>query len=348
MDSATMSSAKLLDRHLASWAQGDPEREVVSNLVQAICGAGAQLSRAISRFDLVERGSAVGQRYDADDRANSLLLTAQDIFESTIKDLPVSVMASALREDLLRIDPTARYAVAIDPIDGSSNIDTNLSIGSLFAIFESNGDDLFDYAPGARLKAAGFMFYGPQTHLILTCGDGSYQFLLDPTNDRFYGIGDRLQIPSGRREFAINTSNYRFWDSSVRHFIDDCIAGADGALGEDFNMRWNASLVAEAFRILMRGGVFLYPGDSRPGCQDGRLRLLHEALPLAMIIEQAGGSASNGSMPVMQIELAALQARVPLIFGCRERVTEVIDYISGKALDSGHFPLFANRSLFRS
>jgi fructose-1,6-bisphosphatase I len=343
-----MSSAKRLDRYLATWAQGDAEREVIGGLIQAICGAGIQLAKTIARFDLVERGSAVGQRYDADNRANSLLLTAQEIFESAIRPLPVSVMASAQRDDLLRIDPAARYAIAIDPIDGSSNIDTNLSIGSLFSILESDGDDLCKVAPGSRLKASGFLFYGPQTHLVLSCADGCYHFLLDPVSEQFYGIGDRLQIPAGRREFAINTSNYRFWDSSVRHFIDDCIAGADGALGEDFNMRWNASLVAEAFRILMRGGVFLYPGDARPGCQDGRLRLLFEALPLAMLIEQAGGSASNGSLPVMEIELASLQARVPLIFGCRERVMEVIDYISGNALDSGRFPLFANRSLFRS
>ena len=171
---------------------------------------------------------------------------------------------------------------------------------------------------------------------------------MNPDDGHFYLDGDALKIPAGQHEFAINTSNYRFWDDSVRCFIDDCIAGESGPLGEDFNMRWNASLVAEAFRILVRGGVFLYPGDSRPGFESGRLRLLFEALPLAFIIEQAGGMASDGVARIRDMTLASLQERVPLIFGSEDRVQEVIEYVSGEAATNTRFPLFETRSLFRN
>jgi fructose-1,6-bisphosphatase I len=352
-----MPSTRRLDQHLALWTQQDCEREVISLLIGEIANAGIQLAQTIARYDLIEGSESDVVQADvvqgavkglAVSRPHPLVQLAQDIFETAVRALPVSVLASSECDELLHIDPQGRYSVVIDPIDGSSNIETNLSIGSLFSILESGGEDLYATAPGARIKAAGFIFYGPQTRLLLSCGEGSFQFLLDPASEQFYQVGGALQIPAGKREFAINTSNYRFWDSNVRHFIDDCIAGEDGALGENFNMRWNASLVAEAYRILVRGGVFLYPGDSRPEYRDGRLRLLFEALPLAMLIEQAGGSASDGSQRILEVNLQHLQARVPLIFGCHKRVLEVIDYISGDTLDSGRFPLFTNRSLLRN
>jgi len=343
-----MSTERLLDQHLDTWAQGDPTREVISLLVGEIAAAGARFSQLIARYELIEHKEADAVHRTTGDMHKPLVLLAQGIFEAAIRALPISVLVSSESEGPMRIDRRGHFAVAIDPLDGSSNIETSLSIGSIFSILESDGEDLCELAPGPRLKAAGFLFYGPQTRLVLSCGEGTHQFLLDPASEQFYRVGGALQIPAGQRELAINSSNYRFWDNSVRHFIDDCIAGEDGVLGGNFNMRWNASLVAEVFRILRRGGVFLYPGDSRPGYQDGRLRLLFEALPLAMLVEQAGGSASNGSQRVMELGLAALQARVPLIIGCRERVQEVIDYISGNAFDSGRFPLLTNRSLLRN
>jgi len=343
-----MTTAPQLDEHLLSWAEGDSDREIISLLIEQIAAAGIRLAQTIARYDLVEKRESAPQGAFADAAQNPLVQTAHRIFESALRALPVSVLASSEREAPRRIDPDGRFAVVIDPLDGSSNIDTNLSIGSLFSILESDGEDLDEVVPGSRMKAAGFLFYGPQIRLVLSHGEGCYQFLLDPASECFFRIGSAMKIPSGRREFAINTSNYRFWDSSVRHFIDDCVAGEDGVLGENFNMRWNASLVAEAFRILIRGGVFLYPGDSRPEYRDGRLRLLFEALPLAMLIEQAGGFASDGSQRILDAQLTDLHARIPLIFGCRERVLEVIDYVSGDALDSGRFPLFTNRSLLRN
>jgi len=349
-----MSSTQLLDQYLTTWAQGDSAREEIRLVITGISDAGIKLSKVIAAYDPTDQVQAggelnAGDQINADGEVqNPLGLLCHKIFESALRDLPVSFMASEECADLLSIDPRARYAVAIDTLDGSSNVETNMAIGAIFSILETSADDLYDIDLGDRQKAAGFICFGPQTRLVLSCGEGTIVFLLDPAAEKFHRVGQPIQIPLGKREFAINTSNYRFWDPSVRHFIDDCIAGEDGALGEDFNMRWNAALVAEAFRILMRGGVFLYPGDTRPDYQNGRLPLLYKALPIAMLIEQAGGAASNGNQRILEMKLSSLNERVPLIFGSQDRVREVIDYISGEALNSGQFPLFVNRSLLRN
>ena len=342
-----MNAAHHLQQCLESWARGDDERDVIKSLICDIADAGIRISRQI-----VARELAIEERLDSlpapgDSDSQSMDLLAHQIFADAICDHPVSVLVSAVCAEALPMDPQGRYAVAIDPLDGAPNLETNLSIGSVFSILESDGSDLVGGRPGQLQRAAGFFYYGPQTRLVLTWGEGTYQFLLDPERGRFYLLNSPLRIPPGKCEFAINTSNYRFWDNSMRHFIDDCIAGDEGALGENFNMRWSGSLVAEAFRILVRGGVFLYPGDSRPEYRNGRLRLLYHAVPLALIIEQAGGAASDGNESILTMRLNALHARVPLIFGCKERVDEVIDYVSGVALDSGHHPLFMNRGLLR-
>lgn len=343
-----MSAAIPLQQYLATWAQENPAGATIESIISEIASAGIRLGNLIVTHDLFHLDEMESATIEDDDIGQPLELLAHNLFASALGGLPISMLVSAEHNDPLPIDPLGRFAVAVDPLDGATNIATNLSLGTIFSIFESNGDDLLGMQPGARQVAAGFLYYGPQTRLILSCGDGTYQFLLDPAREQFYQLGGPLWIPAGQREFAINTANYRFWDSSLRHFIDDCIAGEEGALGENFNMRWNGSLVAEAFRILIRGGVFLYPGDSRPNYHNGRLRLLYHAAPLALIIEQAGGAASDGNEPILAIKLATPRARVPLIFGCKERVLEAIDYISGVALDSGCFPLFVNRGLLRN
>jgi fructose-1,6-bisphosphatase I len=337
-----MSSKRRLEQYLAGWAQGDPAREAVQQLMTAISAAGVRLSKVIAAHDSSAQAQAETERQ------TSLDLIAHNIYETALSELPISFLASEERDELQVLDPQGQFGVAIDPLDGSSNIETNQSIGSIFSILEARADELYDIELGDRQRAAGFLLFGPQTRLILSCGEGTVVFLLDPANEQFYQDREALRIPPGKYEFAINTSNYRFWDSSLRHFIDDCIAGEEGALGENFNMRWSAALVAETYRILMRGGVFLYPADTRRNYQNGRLCLLYEALPMAMLIEQAGGAASDGGQRILDMKLSSLHARVPLIFGSQDRVREVIDYISGEALNSGHFPLFVNRSLLRN
>jgi len=335
-----------LEQHLAAWAQREGVHEDLAAIIFVIASTGAKLAKMIARHDKAAQSTASGKpESDAQQPLQSL---AQSVFAEALNKLPIAFIASEKTTELLEIDPGSSLGVAIDPLDGSSNLDTNTSIGTIFSVLSGSSDNLFDKKLGDILQASGFLFYGPQTRLVLTCGDGTYSFVFDPDDEKFYQVGDAIKVPGGQREFAINTSNYRFWDDNVRYFIDDCIAGENGPLGEDFNMRWNASLVAEAFRILVRGGVFLYPGDSRPNYESGRLRLLYEALPLAFIIEQAGGMASDGVERLLDMRLASLHKRVPLIFGSKDRVQEVIEYISGDAVDNTRFPLFENRSLFRN
>lgn len=334
----------VLDR----WAENEAGRQQLATIVATIADAGIKLSRVIARHDLVDYGSVGGSENADGDLQKALDVFSHQLYEKALERLPLTFIASEERELLRELDPGARYGVALDPLDGSSNIDTNLSIGTIFSVLEVSAADLFEIPPGKCQRAAGFICFGPQTRLTLSLGDGTQVFLLDPETGEFLLVEDHVEIPPARPEFAINTSNYRFWDDNVRHFIDDCIAGQDGNLGRDFNMRWNASLVAEAGRILERGGVFLYPGDSRPGYGSGRLRLLYEAVPLAMIVEQAGGRACDGNEHILGKRLESLHQRVPLIFGSHDRVEEVIDYISGQALETTHFPLFEHRGLFRN
>jgi len=343
-----MSAAASLQRYLATWARGNPAGATIQSIISEIANAGIRLGNLIITHDPSQQNAKDSATFEDGDVGQQLELLAHNLFASALDGLPISILVSAEHNDPLPIDPLGRFAVAIDPLDGATNIAINLSLGTIFSIFESNGDDLPGMQPGSRQVAAGFLYYGPQTRLVLSCGDGTHQFLLDPARKEFYQLGGPLWIPAGKHEFAINTANYRFWDSSLRHFIDDCIAGEEGVLGENFNMRWNGSLVAEAFRILVRGGVFLYPGDSRPNYHNGRLHLLYHAAPLALMIEQAGGAASDGNERILAIKLVSPHARVPLIFGCKDRVHEVIEYISGVAFDSGHFPLFLNRGLLRN
>ncbi len=343
-----MTSEISLEQYLATTAKRSGMHEDLASILLLIASTGAELAKVISRLGLSAQSVDTNSTNADGDIQKPLDILSHNLFAEALGKLPISFIASEECDELIEIDANAPLAVAIDPLDGSSNIETNTSIGTVFSVLSADTGSIFDSNLGDIQKAAGFLFYGPQTRLILTCGDGTHSFVLDPEDDKFYQVSDALRIPAGKHEFAINTSNYRFWDDSVRYFIDDCIAGESGPLGEDFNMRWNASLVAEAYRILVHGGVFLYPGDSRPGYESGRLRLLYEALPFAFIIEQSGGLASDGIEPILDMKLVSLHKRVPLIFGSSDRVQEVIDYITGDAVENTRFPLFENRSLFRN
>ena len=202
--------------------------------------------------------------------------------------------------------PRGKYLLVFDPLDGSSNIDVNVSVGSIFSILRLPGHDNAagrdvteaDFLqPGTQQVAAGYAIYGPTTMLVLTVGDGVVGFTLDPNLGEFKLTHPRITVPADTQEFAINSSNSRFWEPPVKRYVDECLAGKTGPRGKDFNTRWIASMVAEAHRILMRGGVFLYPRDSKDPSKPGRLRLLYEANPVGMLMEQAGGRASTGRQP---------------------------------------------------
>jgi fructose-1,6-bisphosphatase I len=204
------------------------------------------------------------------------------------------------------------------------------------------------FQPGSQQKAAGYIIYGPQCALVLTVGKGTHIFTLDRTSGEFRLTKPGIQIPASAREYAINASNQRHWSEAIRAYFTDCVEGEDGPRGQDFNMRWIASLVAECHRILARGGVFLYPADARKGYQQGRLRLLYEAKPIALLIDQAGGKAIDSQNPILEMVGTALHQRTPLIFGSRLEVELIGRYVAGRHALSERAPLFGHRGLFRA
>lgn len=252
--------------------------------------------------------------------------------------------------------PRGKYLLLFDPLDGSSNIDVNVAVGSIFSILRAPADAVASgrdvtaqdfLQPGSTQVAAGYAIYGPSTQLVLTVGDGVCVFTLDPDLGEFILSQRKVQIPWETREFAINASNSRFWEPPVKRYVDECLEGRSGVRGKDFNMRWIASLVAEAHRILMRGGVFLYPRDTREPQRPGRLRLLYEANPIGMLIEQAGGRASTARQPVLELVPTTLHQRVGFVFGSTLEVERIERYTRDTVPDTAPIPLFAERSLFR-
>jgi fructose-1,6-bisphosphatase I / sedoheptulose-1,7-bisphosphatase len=252
--------------------------------------------------------------------------------------------------------PRGKYLLLFDPLDGSSNIDVNVAVGSIFSILRAPAGLLPDnrdvteadfLQPGAAQVAAGYVIYGPATQLVLTVGNGVAVFTLDPDLGEFVLTQVSVQVPPDTQEFAINSSNARFWEPPVKRYVDECLAGRTGPRGKDFNMRWIASMVAEAHRILMRGGVFLYPRDTKDPARPGRLRLLYEANPIGFVIEQAGGRASTGRQPVLGVKPSALHQRIGLVFGSRNEVERIERYHHEPSSREDTSPLFSTRSLFR-
>ncbi len=252
--------------------------------------------------------------------------------------------------------PKGKYLLVFDPLDGSSNIDVNLTVGTIFSILHApegctNPTKADFLQTGTRQVAAGFALYGSASMIVLTTGHGVHGFTLDREIGAYILTHPEMTIPPETCEFAINTSNQRHWEAPVRHYVEECIAGKAGVRGQDFNMRWVASLVAEVFRILVRGGLFMYPRDTKDASREGRLRLLYEANPMAMIVEQAGGAASTGRERILDVVPKDIHQRVPLILGSRSEVDRLVSYHD--AHDRGEklvfdTPLFNERSLFRA
>jgi fructose-1,6-bisphosphatase len=247
-----------------------------------------------------------------------------------------------------------RYLLVFDPLDGSSNTDVNVSVGTIFSVLRHDSAEppgLADYLqPGVHQVAAGYAIYGPSTMLVITVGKGTHGFTLDREIGNFILTHPELQIPVDASEFAIDTSNARFWEPPVHRYVTECQAGRSGDRGRDFNMRWIASMVAEVHRILMRGGVFMYPKDTRDPSKPGRLRLLHEANPISLLVEQAGGRATTGRERVLGVVPESLHQRVPVILGSCQEVDRIDRYHAEHAsgIDRPYTsPLFNERSMFR-
>ena len=246
----------------------------------------------------------------------------------------LAAMASEEMDDIYAVPnryPQGEYLLLFDPLDGSSNIDVNVSIGTIFSVLKKNSNtptvSKEDFLQcGNEQVAAGYCVYGPQTTLVLTVGDGVAMFTLDREQGSFVLTQDHVQIPADTKEFAINMSNMRHWDAPVKRYIDECLLGKEGPRAKDFNMRWIASMVADVHRILTRGGVFMYPWDKREPNKPGKLRLMYEANPMSWIVEQAGGASTNGKTRIMDIQPKELHERVSVILGSKNEVELVTKY----------------------
>jgi fructose-1,6-bisphosphatase I len=243
-------------------------------------------------------------------------------------------MASEEEDDVYQIPteyPKGKYLMYFDPLDGSSNIDVNITVGSIFSIVEcpegvSNPVKKDYLRPGTEQVCAGFVLYGPSTMLIMTAGNGVNGFTMEPTTGEFILTHENITIPTDTAEFAINMSNQRFWEEPVQKYVDECMKGTSGNREKNFNMRWVASMVGEVYRILTRGGIFMYPKDNKDPSKPGKLRLMYEANPMSFIVEQAGGVSSTGRERIMEVSPEDIHQRVPVILGSKNEVERVVSY----------------------
>lgn len=319
----------------------------LATAIDRVAGVAAGLARRIQRGGLDEAlGAAAGTNSDGDAQ-KALDVIADGAFRDAMAGAGVRYYASEEQDAIVELDPEGALALVIDPLDGSSNIDTNVSIGTIFGLYPAAATaEASVLRPGRELLAAGYAIYGPQCRLVVSAGGVPVSYVLDPETQRFRLLGPLPPIPAESGEYAINASNYRHWAAPIRAYVDDRVAGADGPAGRNFNMRWIASLVAETHRILTRGGIFLYPADGRKGYAHGRLRLVYECAPIAFLVEQAGGRATDGVDPVLDARPPQLHARTPFVFGSANKVARVATYHDLPEAETS--ALFGKRGLFRS
>ncbi len=314
--------------------------------VDRLARVAAEIARRIARAGLDEHlGAARGTNTDGDGQ-KALDVIADDAARAALAGSAVRHYASEEQDTVVTLNPEGTLAVAIDPLDGSSNIDTNVSVGMIFGIHDAAATPEASFLrPGHQMRAAGYAIFGPQCCLMVSFGAGVLKYVLEPGTGRFTSLGRIPPVPAESTEYAINASNYRHWADPIRAYVDDRVAGAEGPMGRNFNMRWIASLVAETHRILTRGGIFLYPGDARKGYENGRLRLVYECAPIAFLVEQAGGAASTGTDRVLDQVPGRLHERTPFIFGSANKVARCGAYFD--LPDQETSALFNKRGLFR-
>ena len=318
----------------------------VAKVLTTLCTGAIRLDKEISLSDSGRTHRlSVGLNSDGDSQ-KQLDVIADDIFCKSLEASGVGFYASEEREAIEMLNKNDNLGVAIDPLDGSSNIDCNVTIGTIFSVKEVENKDRpqDDFFLLGNYLASGYFIYGPQTLLVFTVGSGIVKFLLDVKADRFVSVKSDLKIPEQTQEYAINSSNSRYWPTPVRSYIEELIDGATGPRKKNYNTRWVASLVAETHRVLERGGVFLYPGDDREGYSEGRLRKIYECGPIAFLIEQAQGLATNGIEPILGLTADSLHQRTPFVFGSKEEVETIKNFYEDPK--SAHTPLFRTRGLF--
>ena len=308
-------------------------------LLEVVARACKGISQAVNKGALGSvMGSADSENVQGEIQKKLDIIANEVLIEANEWGGHLAGMASEEMEGIYVVPnryPQGEYLLLFDPLDGSSNIDINVSIGTIFSVLKmpegDRGVDESDFLQaGNKQVAAGYCIYGPQTTLVLTVGDGVAMFTLDREQGSFVLIEENVQIPADSQEFAINMSNQRHWDEPVKRYIDELLAGKDGPRGKNFNMRWVAAMVADVHRILCRGGIFLYPWDKREPDKAGKLRLMYEANPMSWLIEQAGGAATNGKQRILDIQPGKLHERVSVMLGSKNEVERVTGYHSHK------------------
>jgi fructose-1,6-bisphosphatase I len=306
-------------------------------LIEVVARACKTISHSVSKGALGDvLGSADKENVQGEVQKKLDVLSNEILLEANEWGGHLAAMASEEMETIHQIPhryPKGEYMLLFDPLDGSSNIDVNVSIGTIFSVLKAPEgmvdvtEDAF-LQPGAKQVAAGYAVYGPQTVLVLTTGDGVNCFTLDREMGSWVLTQRDMQVPEDTKEFAINASNARHWYPPVKRYTEELLAGKTGPRGKDFNMRWIASMVADVHRILNRGGIFMYPADAREPEKPGKLRLMYEANPMAFIIEQAGGAATNGKQRILDIQPTRLHERVAVFLGSKNEVERVTGYHS--------------------
>jgi len=309
-------------------AQVDPQLVSVVDSITTTCKNIAERLRGGALSGLY--GSAEQENVQGEIQKKLDVISNDLLKQALLANRSVAGIASEEEDDAIAGNADGQYLVTFDPLDGSSNIDINVTVGTIFSVLALPDDctevttDSFLQA-GRRQIAAGYVLYGPSVILAITTGNGVAMYNLG-ADGVFYQTEDQIQVPESTEEFAINMSNQRFWQAPMQTYVNDLLLGEDGPLGKRFNMRWIASMVAEVHRILTRGGVFMYPYDSRDPSKAGKLRLMYEGNPMSFLIEQAGGASSDTQKPIMDVEPHHIHQRVPVILGSKEEVARVKRY----------------------
>jgi len=348
-----------LSKFLIQQLKGSPEQNDLAALLVDIAAAVKAISAMTAKGEL---GGVLGSLDSTNvqgETQKKLDVMSNTAFINTFSmGGLVAGLASEENDDPVEIDPqdgTGRFLAIFDPLDGSSNIDVNVSVGSIFSVLrapQGRSPTTEDFLrPGRQQLAAGYAIYGPSTMFVLTVGKGTHDFTLDREVGNFILTHPHMEVPAETSEFAINASNERFWEPPVQRYVTECKNGKTDVRGRDFNMRWIASMVADIHRILMRGGVFMYPRDTKDKSKPGRLRLMYEANPMSFVIEQAGGIGSTGRHRIMDLQPSEIHQRVPVIIGSRNEVERIeryhLEYDRGED-EQYKSPLFQERSLFAS
>ena len=303
-------------------------------LLEVVARACKSISHSVNKGALGEvLGSAGSENVQGEIQKKLDIIANEVLIEANEWGGHLAAMASEEMDDIYQVPnryPRGEYLLLFDPLDGSSNIDVNVSIGTIFSVLvKPEGVDVSEQdflQAGHQQVAAGYCVYGPQTTLVLTVCHGVAMFTLDREQGSFVLTQENVRIPEDTKEFAINMSNMRHWDAPTTRYIDECLQGSEGPRGKDFNMRWIASMVADVHRILTRGGVFMYPWDKREPGKPGKLRLMYEANPMAWLVEQAGGAATNGHQRILDIAPEQLHQRVSVVLGSKNEVDRVTQY----------------------